>query len=111
MPHLRPAWRDGSTLYLSGQLAFDDKGAICGDIAEQTERTLDNLESVLLTHGVNRTSIMRASVYLTDRSDFVAFDTAYAAFFGNHIPARSAIICDLVFDTALIEIDVIAKIG
>ena len=39
------------------------------------------------------------------------FGAGLSSLFGDHIPARSAIICDLVFDTALIEIDVIAKQG
>lgn len=109
MPHLTPATRDGSTLYLSGQLAFDNTGRISGNITEQTHMTLKNLETVLLRYGVDRTSILRACVYLKDARNFEAFDTAYAEFFGDHVPARSAIICDLVFKPALIEIDVIAK--
>ncbi|RPE62936.1 2-iminobutanoate/2-iminopropanoate deaminase [Pacificibacter maritimus] len=109
MPHLTPAYRDGETLYLSGALGFGSDGQISGDITEQTQKTLENLEAVLKDNGVDRNSVMRCGVYLTDTANFAAFDAAYAAFFGDHLPARSTIICGLALDTALIEIDVIAK--
>lgn len=110
MPHLTPAFLDGSTLYLSGQLAFDAKGEISGDIAAQTQQTLENLEAVLMANGVDRAAVVRAGVYLTDKSDFVEFDKAYAAFFGDHVPARSTIMCGLALDGALIEIDIVANV-
>ena len=111
MAHLVSAVKNDSLVYLSGQLAFDENGEICGDIEEQTKKVLNNLAKVLGSHDAGLENIIRTNVYLTSKSNFQQFDETYAAMFGHHIPARSLIICDLVFDTALVEIDAIASIA
>lgn len=109
LPHLSPWTRSGSVIYLSGQLAFDQAGRIQGnDVVEQTVRTLQNVTAVLETIGLTATDIVKATVWLRDKLDFVAFNEAYAAFFGEHRPARSTLVSDLVLSEARIEIEVIA---
>lgn len=108
LPHLSPAVVAGNLLFLSGQLAFGPDGQIEGDVAYQTTLCLQRLENVLHKHGLDRSAIVKASVWLTDRSAFAAFNEAYAAFFGDRRPARSTVISGLAIDSALVEVDAVA---
>lgn len=110
MPHLSPAIRAGSLLFLSGQLAFDDKGQISGDIEAQTALTLEKQFSVLAQHGLRPENIVKANVWLTERANFQGFDQAFARAFGAHRPTRSTVISQLAIEGALIEIDLIASV-
>lgn len=107
-PHLSPAVVGGEMLFLSGQLAFGPEGRIEGDVSVQTTCCLERLETVLREHGLDRSAIVKVSVWLTDRSAFTAFNDAYAAFFGEQRPARSTVISGLAIDGALVEIDAVA---
>lgn len=107
-PHLSPAVAAGELLFLSGQLAFNAEGQIAGDVAQQTYVCLSRLERVLEEHGLDRSAITKASVWLTDRSGFSAFNEAYSDFFGDHRPARSTVISGLAIEGALVEIDAVA---
>lgn len=108
-PHLAGAVALGRALYLSGQIAFDDEGRVAGDVSQQTQRCLDRLEAVLATHDLDREAIVKTTVWLTRRDDFAAFNTAYAAFFGTHKPARSTVIAGLAIEGAVIEIEAVAE--
>ncbi len=108
LPHLSPAVIAGDQIFLSGQLAFGPDGTISGDIAAQTICCLERLETVLVEHGLERSAIVKVSVWLTDRASFAAFNQAYALFFGEQRPARSTVISGLALDGALVEIDAVA---
>lgn len=108
LPHLSPAVVAGDQIFLSGQLAFRPGGTIGGDIAAQTTCCLERLETVLAEHDLDRSAIVKVSVWLTDRSSFTAFNQAYALFFGEQRPARSTVISGLAIDGALVEIDAVA---
>lgn len=109
-PHLSPVVILGDTLFLSGQLAFDDQGRISGDAAAQTTRCLQRLEDVLAGHGLNRSAIVKTTIWLSDRADFAVFNAAYAAFFGDWKPARSTVVADLALEDASVEIEAIARV-
>ncbi|MGA9796284.1 MAG: RidA family protein [Rhizomicrobium sp.] len=108
-PHLSPYTEAGPLIYVSGQLAFDRNGRISeSGIAEQTTQVLDNLESVLVGPGLNRTNVIKTTVWLKPKIDFVVFNESYAAFFGPHRPARSTVYSDLALPAAEVEIEAIA---
>jgi 2-iminobutanoate/2-iminopropanoate deaminase len=100
-------WANG-LLFTSGQLAFDEHGRVAGDIAEQTTVVLQRIAEVVESQGLSRSDIKKTTVWLTDRSLFPAFNSAYAAFFGEHRPARSTVVSQLAIDGALIEIEAVA---
>ena len=109
MPHLSPAIRTGSLLFLSGQLAFDDQGQIKGDIEAQTALILEHQFAVLAQHDLSPENIVKAGVWLTERANFQRFDQAFARAFGAHRPTRSTVVSQLAIEGALIEIDLIAS--
>ncbi|MEI8593089.1 RidA family protein [Photobacterium sp. Hal280] len=109
MPHLSSAIRTGSLLFLSGQLAFDDKGQIHGDIEEQTALILKHQFAVLAQYNLRPENVVKAGVWITERSNFQKFDLAYANAFGEHLPCRSTVISQLAIEDALVEIDLVAS--
>lgn len=109
MPHLSPAIRTGSLLFLSGQLAFDSNGNIHGDIEEQTELILAHQLKILADHNLGLENIVKAGVWITERNNFQRFDAAFARAFGDHLPTRSTVISELALEEALIEIDLVAS--
>ena len=108
-PHLSPFVDTGSLVFLSGQLAFDDAGAITGNVTIQTRRCLERLESVLRDAGLALSDVVKCTIWLRHESDFAAFNDAYASYFGAHKPARSTVISGLALPDALVEIEAIAS--
>jgi 2-iminobutanoate/2-iminopropanoate deaminase len=97
-------------VFVSGQVAADPAtGALVGtSAAEQTERTLRNVEAVLHAAGSSLDRVVKASVFLKDMKDFAAMNEIYGRLFAGAHPARTTVqIARLPVD-ALVEIDVIA---
>lgn len=110
-PHLAPYVLTGGLIFLSGQIAFGEDGTVAGDVASQTTFCLEKLSAELARQGLAPSSIVKTTVWLSSKDDFGAFDTAYAAFFGDHRPARSTVVAELVAVGALVEIEAIASSG
>ena len=104
------AVRAGDFVFLSGMVAIDESGNFdfSGDITEQTRLTLDAVERLLVQAGCTRDDVVKAVVYLKDRSDFGAFNAAYGAFFDTVPPVRTAVCTDFVVEGVCVEIDVTA---
>jgi len=101
----------GGLLFASGQIPLDPvKGElVSGGIEQWTERVLDNLQAVLVAHGLGWTDVMRTTVYLIRSEDFAAMNAVYAKRFGDHRPARSTVIVAALPKGAAVEIDLIAR--
>lgn len=106
---LSQAIRHGDTVYVSGQVPRDEHGALVGgDLAEQTEQVLDNVEAVLDAADLTLADVVKATVFLRDLEEFDAFNAAYERRFPDPKPARSAVaVANLAVD-ADVEIEVIA---
>lgn len=109
--HYSQAIVSGGLVYVSGQLPIDPgTGEKLGDrpVEEQTRRALDNLEAVLLAAGSSREKVLKITVYVSDISLWDLVNREYAAFFGEHKPARSVVPTrDLHFGLK-VEVDAIA---
>ncbi|SDR04687.1 RidA family protein [Natronobacterium texcoconense] len=103
---------DGDRLYVSGQGPVDpDTGEIVdGDIATQTERTLENVDAVLQAAGCSLDDVVKATVYVQDMDDYDAINEVYGRYMSEPYPARSAVqVEDLPIDIG-VEIEVIASV-
>lgn len=100
----------GGFLFLAGQAPCRPDGTIVrGTIAEQVQLTLDNLEAVANAAGGSLRDAVKVTVYLADIGDWAAMNAAYAAYFGDPAPARTAVQCVLNgFD---VEIDAIVAVA
>ncbi len=85
-----PVIRAGDWLICSGQLGLVN-GSIVEGVVAQTEQALENVEALLAGQGAARTDVVKTLVFLADMADFEPMNTAYAAFFGDHRPARSTV--------------------
>lgn len=100
----------GALIFASGQLPLDPATgeAVCGGIAEQAARALDNLAAILAAAGAGLADVAKVTVFLRDLNDFGAFNQVYARYFPAPPPARSCVqVARLPRDVA-VEIEAIA---
>ena len=104
------ATRAGGLLFTAGQVGFDPSTGelVDGGIAEQTERVLLNIRAILQASGLDMANVVKTTVFLVDMADFTAMNTAYAAAFGDHRPARSTVAVAALPRGARVEIVAIA---
>ena len=110
--------RGGRTVYLAGQVAFDDRGAIVGenDLVAQFERAVQNLQITMRAAQGELSDIVRLLIFVKDKNDYQArlkeIGGVYRKYFGKHFPAMSLVqVASLFEDGALIEIEGIAVIN
>ena len=89
------------TQYASGDL-------VDGDITAQTNQVFENLKAVLEAAGSNLNQVVKTTVFMKDMNDFAAMNEVYAAHFGVHKPARSAVEVARLPKDVQVEIEVIA---
>ncbi len=105
---LSRAVRAGDFVFLTGQIPMKDGAPMTsGTIEEQTRAVLDDITETLALAGCDRTHVVKAMVWLTDRADFPGFNQVYADYFPQDPPARSAVVNDLLVDVR-VEVEVIA---
>jgi len=99
-------------LFVSGQVALDPKTGefLSGTIAEQTDRTLQNLKGIVEASGSNLGHVVKTTVFLKDMNDFAALNEVYAKFFTVAPPARSTVQVARLPKDALVEIELVAVI-
>jgi 2-iminobutanoate/2-iminopropanoate deaminase len=104
------AVRAGGVLYASGQIPIDPATGelIAGDFEAQARRVFANLAAVLAAAGTDFRHVVKATVYLTNLTDFQTLNLIYAEYFGDHKPARSTVGVAQLPKGATVEIDVIA---
>lgn len=108
-PHFSPTLAAGDFVFVSGQLSTDAANRMVGaDVVEQTRQCLQNAEALLAPHGLDRSDVVKTTVWLVRAEDFWTFNQTYADFFGDHRPARSTLICGLARPEALVEIEIMA---
>jgi 2-iminobutanoate/2-iminopropanoate deaminase len=100
----------GELVFLSGQIPINPAtGNIeAASIEEQTQQVMKNLQAVLKASGCDFSNVLKCTVFLTDITDFSAFNKVYAIFFGETPPARSTVQVAKLPRDSKIEIDIIA---
>lgn len=89
-------------------MTLDTREAFTGDIGEQTELALRNVEAVLKAGGSDLDHVLQFTIYVSDMELWGAVNAKYAEVMGDHRPARAIVpVKDLHFDTK-IEIQAIA---
>ena len=98
-------------VYTSGQIALDTvSGELVGKtIEEQAEQVMKNLVSILEAAGTKPENAVKTLCFLTDISDFAAFNDVYARYFTGK-PARSCVGIKSLPKGAVCEVEVIATL-
>ena len=101
---------DGSLLFTAGQLPLTPDGELLdGDsVAAQTRQCLENVLAILGSEGLDATDVLKVTIFLDDVDDFDEMNEAYAEFFAEDPPARSAVEVGRVPKGAAVEIEAVA---
>ncbi len=104
------AIRLGDWVFTSGQIALDPVSGdfVAGEIEQETELTLKNIEAILQAAGLSMDHVVKATVYLSDMNDFARMNRVYEKSFANSKPARACVEVAALPKGAKVEIDVIA---
>jgi reactive intermediate/imine deaminase len=91
--HYSPAVVHNGLVYVSGILPVTPTGENLTDapLARQVEAVLYNLRAVLLAAGSAPDQVLQVRIYVTDVNDWSDINRLYAAFFGDHKPARAVV--------------------
>ena len=96
-----PIVRAGPWLICSGQLGLSAAGTgvvppgppalVEGGAPAQLAQALSNAGRLLADHGATPAQVVKTTVFVADMDDYAAVNEVYAAFFGDHRPARSVV--------------------
>ena len=103
----------GAMLFVAGQIPLDAAtGELVGaTVAEQTEKSLQNLAAVVKAAGSDLSQVVKTSVFLKDMNDFAAMNEVYARYFGDEsAPARACVEVARLPKDVLVEIECIAMV-
>lgn len=102
----------GGILYSSGQIPLTAAGELVeGSISDQTHQVFSNLKAVLAEAGSSLNEVIKTTVFIKDMNDFAELNEIYAAYFGDHKPARSTVEVARLPKDVKVEIEVIAKVN
>jgi 2-iminobutanoate/2-iminopropanoate deaminase len=79
-----------------------------GDVAQQTERVLENLKVILAHAGLTLSHVVKTTVFVKDMNDVAAMNEVYAKYFPVASPARSIVQVAGLPIGALVEIELVA---
>ena len=101
---------NGDLVFTAGQLPMTADGDLLDDasIDVQTRQCLENIRAILEEEGLAMTDVLKVTVFLSDINDFDDMNTAYAEYFQDNPPARSAIEVANVPKGAGLEMEAIA---
>lgn len=108
----------GRWLFVAGQIAWDAQQKLVGgkDFAAQFGQALRNVVSVVTAAGGSPEQIVRLTIYVRSKRDYLASTAAIGAawreIIGRHYPAMALVqVADLLEDGALVEIEAIAALA
>jgi reactive intermediate/imine deaminase len=106
------AVRVGDLLYLSGCMGVAPGTAtlVDGGMTAEARQTMENIKSVLETHGSSMQKVVKCTVMLADMADWPAFNEIYVGYFDRPYPARSAFGANGLALGGRIEVECIAVI-
>ncbi len=87
------AVKAGNTLYISGQIPFDEVTGemINENITEETHQVMKNLDSILSEANMTFDHVVKCSIFIKDMNQFATINEAYAQYFQSKPPARECV--------------------
>jgi enamine deaminase RidA (YjgF/YER057c/UK114 family) len=108
---------EGRMLFVAGQVGWDEKGILVSDrMPDQFDRALANVLAVVDAAGGAPTSIVRLTMFVTDKTAYIAarseIGDRYRVRMGRHFPAMTLVeVSALLEPGALVEIEATAVLG
>lgn len=98
-------------LFVSGQIALTpDTGELAtGEIRTETKRVMENIGAILEAAGLDYSSVVKSTIFLTDMNNFAAVNEIYGSYFKEETaPARETVQVSKLPKGVNVEISVIA---
>ena len=104
----------GRTIYIAGQVAFDNSGKVVGkgDFASQATQVFENLKLALAEVGATFENVVKVNTYVTDMSHLPTLREIRVRYYGKNAPASTLVeIGSLALPDLMIEIEAVAVVG
>jgi len=100
----------GNLIFVAGQTSEDPhtNQPVYGSVAEQTDRILTNIETILVAAGSGMDKVLRCDVFLSSIRDKEEMNAVYRKYFPQNMPARNCVAVAGIDDGLDVEIEVIA---
>jgi 2-iminobutanoate/2-iminopropanoate deaminase len=97
-------------VFVTGQIAIDDDGAVIStDVEVQTRFVFERVRAILAAGGLTMRDIVKAQIFLTDIGDFDVVSAIRNEYFGEPRPVSTLVeVGALVRPTCHIELEVVA---
>ncbi len=97
--------------FLSGQIRLVPETGLVADggLEAQAHQMFANIQAVLAEAGMSLSNVVKTTVFMTDLSQFAAFNAIYAEYFKAPYPARSCVEVSALPKGVLVECELIAK--
>lgn len=101
----------GDLVFLSGQIPLVPETGLVADggLEAQAHQMFANIKAVLAEAGMSLSNVVKTTVFMTDLSQFAAFNAVYAEYFKAPYPARSCVEVSALPKGVLVECELIAK--
>lgn len=108
--HYSQAIKAGNLVFASGQIPIDprDGEIVRGDIKEQTEQILKNLQAVLKAGDSSLNKAVKITVFLKNLDNFAQLNSVFEDYFKGEPPARETVEVSRLPKDVEIEISAIA---
>ena len=103
----------GRTIYIAGQVAFDNSGKVVGkgDFAAQATQVFENLKLALAAVSATFENVVKVNTYVTDMSHIQTLREIRVKYYGKSAPASTLVeIGKLAHPDLMIEIEAIAVV-
>ena len=108
--HYAQGIRSGDLVFTAGHVGVDPAtGKVVDGFEAQVHRAIQNVQATLRAAGCDLADVVKTLCFVTRRSDFAGLDPVYRSYFADP-PARSTIVCELVREEFLFEIEAVARI-
>ena len=108
--HYSQAVRSGDTVWTAGTIGTDPaSGKIVEGFEAQVHQAIKNVRAALRAAGTDLDQVVKTTCWVTKREYFPRLDPIYSQYFPTP-PGRTTVVCDLVKEELLFEIEVVAKI-
>ena len=104
----------GRTIYVAGQVAFDQSGKVVGkgDFAAQATQVFENLKLALAEVGATFENVVKVNTYVTDMAHLQTLREIRGRYYGKNAPASTLVeIGSLAHPDLMIEIEAVAVVG
>lgn len=99
-------------LFVSGQIPYNEERQelVTSGIEDETRQVLANVGHILKEAGLGYENVVKATIFITDMSQFATINGIYAEYFKENAPARECVQVAALPRGVNIEISVIATV-